>query len=100
MRRILLSDVIHLATALAAQETPARGAVLDQWIDQTRAAAKYQRRFGRPHRHWGDGSLTSRAILASIGRQGHKVPAGQGEFLSALALVANALSGVGHSPRQ
>lgn len=97
MRRLLLSDVIHLATALAAYETPARGAILDDWIDQTRAAAKYQRRFGRPHRLWGDGSLTSRALLAGIRRPWPDLLAGQGEFLSALALVAAALAGIGHS---
>lgn len=100
MRRLLLSDVIHLATALAAHETPARGAILDEWIDQTRAAAKYLRRFGRPHRHWGDGSLTSRALLAGDSRPGPDLGARRGEFLSALALVATALAGVGHLPRQ
>lgn len=70
--------------------------MLDLWLDQTRAAAKFTRRMGRPHNLWGDGSLTSRALL-SFGAQ-KRTPHHQGtEFLRVLALVADRLAGVGQT---
>lgn len=100
MGRLLLSDVIHLASALAEHESRQREGILRCWLAQTRAAAKYLRRFGRPHHLWGDGSLTSRALKARAGQGGPGMASARGEFLSALSLVSAVLAGIGHSGRQ
>jgi hypothetical protein len=93
MRRVTLGDVIWLARAAARLAPEGRAAAVEAWIDQTRAAAKYRRHFGLPHRAWGDGSLTSRALHEAPHSE---VPLPSPDFLSALALVAARLAGVGH----
>ena len=99
MRRVLLSDAIHLARALAQQPPSFRAAVLDRWLVQTQAASKYLRRFGRPHSDWGDGSLTSRALKATARNPAALTPDGA-EFYLVLAQVANRLAAIGQSRLQ
>lgn len=96
MRRVLLSDIVHLATALSAQPIARPEEVLDRWLDQTHAAAKYARRFRCPHPTWGDGSLTSRALKSMDGQTPPK-PAEGAEFFGLLALVAGRLARIGQS---
>lgn len=99
MRQILLSDALHLAAALLTEPTLDRAATLELWLDQTRAAAKYLRRFNRPHPRWGDGSLTARAIFALA--RARITPTREGdEYLQALAQVALRLARIGQKPRQ
>jgi hypothetical protein len=57
MSRVLLSDALHLAAALVRLPPARRANELQGWIVQAHAAAKYMRRFGRPHPGWGDGIL-------------------------------------------
>lgn len=89
---------MHLAGAVAAQEPAQQTRLLQLWLDQTRAAAKYRRRFARPHPQWGDGSLTARALKACPAPPALGAP-GPGA-LSALALVAAALAEIGQSRRK
>ena len=99
MRQVLLSDAVHLAVALVRHPMTVRAAVLDQWVDQTRAAAKYRRRFERPQPLWGDGSLTARAPRATPLTACPQARDGA-EFLTALAQVARRLARIGQIPRQ
>ena len=99
IRQVLLSDAVHLAVAPVHNPVTVREAVLDAWVDQTQAAAKYRRRFDRPHPLWGDGSLTARALRATLQTLGPQVRDGA-EFLTALAQVARRLARIGQIPRQ
>ncbi len=99
MRQVLLSDAVHLAVALVHHPLGVRATVLDRWVDQTLAAAKYRRQFDRPHPLWGDGSLTARALRATPQTLGPQVRDGA-EFLTALAQVARRLARIGQIPSQ
>ena len=99
MRPVLLGDAIHLAAALVTLPPTDHDRTLALWIDQTRAAAKYLRRFGHPHPRWGDGSLTSRAVHVTAFAGQSPIPEGR-DFLRALSIVARHLSGIGQTARQ
>ncbi len=98
MSRVLLSDALHLAAALVRLPPARRANELQGWIVQAHAAAKYMRRFGRPHPGWGDGSLTSRALQAGAREDNGQRREGP-DFFRALALVADCL-GRAASPRR
>ena len=61
MRTILLGDVIASARAMLKVQHHLRFGLLDTLIQQADAAHDYQKRLGKPHLLWGNGSLMARA---------------------------------------
>ena len=58
MRRVHLGDLLAGGRFLAANpQHPAA-----RLLEETHAAHRYFRRFGRPHPRWGDGSLMARCL--------------------------------------
>jgi hypothetical protein len=62
MRRIMQADLVATAQLLARLPAADRPTHLDRLLSQTQAADCFSRRFDRPHPHWGNGSLLSRAL--------------------------------------
>ncbi|WP_299506876.1 hypothetical protein [Cypionkella sp.] len=89
MRRCLPGDLFEAAALLAASNTANPADLITILLDQTDAAHRYAKRFGRAHPAWGNGSLMARA-LAEHGPRCHSHTAPN--FLDALALVATLLA--------
>lgn len=62
MRHPGLDDLITAARVLTARPPDQRAALADRWLAEAHAADLYRKRLGRPHLHWGNGSLMSRAL--------------------------------------
>lgn len=95
MRRILSTDLIAAASVLAAAPMANRAALAHDILAQSHAAHAYFKRFGRPHPHWGDGSLLTRALACD-----HRAPPNLSDagFLAALAQMTHACAA--HKRRQ
>jgi serine O-acetyltransferase len=85
MRRVLMGDVLALAAHLSGDPQADSG----RYLAEVHAAHRYMRRFGRPHPHWGNGSLMSR-----LGPDGGRLGVGLGAVsLLAVARAGEALAG-------
>ena len=88
MRTILLGDVISAARAMLKVQHHLRFGLLDTMIQQADAAHDYQKRQGKPHPFWGNGSLMARANAEPQAAE----PLGSDlEYLRALHMVIGAI---------
>lgn len=62
MRRVMHGDLVAAARALLPVPPAQRGGQIARWLAKAHAADRYFLRFGRVHRHWGDGSLRTRVL--------------------------------------
>ena len=88
MRTILLGDVIAAARAMLKVQHQLRSGLLDTLIQQADAAHDYQKRLGKPHLLWGNGSLMARA---SVEPQAAEPLGSDQEYLRALHMVIGAI---------
>ncbi|AXQ93242.1 hypothetical protein D0Z66_05085 [Cereibacter sphaeroides] len=89
MRRVLLADLVAVASRLALLPREDRPGVLARLIEQAHSAHKISRRLGLPHPLWGNGCLASAAARLPHGADG----AGPDpDRLEALALVAEVVA--------
>lgn len=65
---MLVADLVAVADLLAILPEAARAGAARRLVREAHAAHKYQRRFGRLHPAWGDGSLMSRCRSFGAGR--------------------------------
>jgi hypothetical protein len=66
MRGVMHGDLVAAARALLPVPPAKRGGQIARWLAEAHAADRYFRRFGRVHRHWGDGSLRTRVLGAEL----------------------------------
>lgn len=84
MRTILLGDIIAAARVLFLAPSDHKISLLGTMIEQADAAHDYQKRLGKPHPAWGNGSLMARANCEP---QAPEPPASDSAYLQALHLV-------------
>lgn len=78
----LFGDMIALARALYAVPAPRRQTRLDAILHVTETAYDWQRRHGRTHGTFGDGSISSAALqIGSTWRKGEPLPAREGDLM-------------------
>lgn len=61
MRTVLMGDIIAAARVILQAPSVCRKGLLNDMIRQTDAAHHFQKRLGKPHPTWGNGSLLARA---------------------------------------
>ncbi|MDO6485264.1 DUF7742 family protein [Shimia thalassica] len=61
MRRVMHGDVVSVARVLLTCAAPLRPQMCRRMIEQSHAAHRFFKRFGRAHPLWGDGSLMALA---------------------------------------
>jgi hypothetical protein len=59
MRRVLLSDILVASDVLVTFPKESWPRIVSTMFIQSEAAYRYFKRFARPHKTWGDGSLAS-----------------------------------------
>lgn len=87
MRQVLIGDLMAAARVIVPLPAQDRRPVLRRLLAETHAAHLYAKRFGRPHRLWGNGSLMARAMAI----QPEPVPPWGRPLRAALAEVIAAL---------
>lgn len=88
MRTVLLGDIVASARALPAVQSANRKGLLDMLIQQAHVAHSFNKRLSKPHPHWGNGSLMSRANLEA---QMVEPIGSEPDYLLALQIVIGAL---------
>lgn len=90
MRRCLIGDLIEAAATIAATPWSDPHDHARRLVAQADAAHKYDKRIGRPHPRWGNGSLMARA-LADAGHRPRPAPSTEA-FLSAMSVLCAVLA--------
>ncbi|MEW9918555.1 hypothetical protein AB2B41_03000 [Marimonas sp. MJW-29] len=67
MRSVHVSDVLAVARALRAVPEAQRQGLCAEMIREAELADRYMRRLGKPHPHWGNGTLRDTARRRPMG---------------------------------
>lgn len=88
MRPVLHGDVTAAARALLLVPEGARETLCRRMIEEADFADRYAKRLGRPHRHWGNGTLMAAARARPLADE---PSLGEERYCACLELVFRAL---------
>ena len=86
--RPLPSEIVLFARVLVCEGKSEIGALATCLLEQAEEARIYRLRWGRPHPHYGDGTLVARLMKLPVASMGYGDEPG---FLNALIIVADAI---------